>query len=159
MTNLTDKWKKGELPEGFYFVYDGAEVTIDYYLCDYWERHFDSDVQQVLSEVPSYNEYQKLLSDQLAKNEGVEINAELEAENTKLKELVKELRKALQKETPALRVENAKLKTQIFLLKGLLKEIRQQITEQVFGSPKLQLFQGTFDNELLAKINQVLGEE
>ena len=57
---LTEQWRKGELPEGFYYVDDGAEVTIDYYLCDYWERHFDSDVHQVLAPVPSYEECQKL---------------------------------------------------------------------------------------------------
>lgn len=44
-------------------------------------------------------------------------------------------------------------------LRELLKEIRQQITEQVFGSPELQLFKGTFDNKLLAKIDEVLNEE
>lgn len=60
MTDLTEQWKKGELPEGFYFVNDGAKVTIDYYLCDYWERHFDIDVQQVLAPVPTFEEYQQL---------------------------------------------------------------------------------------------------
>lgn len=41
-------------------------------------------------------------------------------------------------------------------LKELLKEIRQQIKTQVFGSPRLQLFEGTFDNKLLAKIDEAL---
>lgn len=69
MTDLTEQWKKGELPEGFYFINDGAEITIDYYLCDYWERHFDSDVQQVLAQVPSYDEW-KAAQEQLHK-EGI----------------------------------------------------------------------------------------
>ena len=55
---LTEQWRKGELKEGFYYVTDGAELTIDYYLCDYWEKHFDSDVQEVLAPVPSYEEWQ-----------------------------------------------------------------------------------------------------
>lgn len=54
---------------------------------------------------------------------------------------------------------NIKLVEQNKQLKGLLKEVRQQITNQVFGSPKLQLFEGTFDNELLAKIDQLLGAD
>lgn len=44
-------------------------------------------------------------------------------------------------------------------LKKLLKKIRRQITKQIFGSNEVQLFEGTFDNKLLAKIDQVLGEE
>lgn len=58
--DLTEQWKRGELEEGFYFVDDGAEATIDYYLCDYWERHFDSYVQQVLAPVPNYGEWKSL---------------------------------------------------------------------------------------------------
>lgn len=76
MTNLTEKWKNGELLEGFYYITDGAEVTIDYYLCDYWERHFDSDVQQVLAPVPSYDHFVEL--------------TEKDKENTKLKELLEQ---------------------------------------------------------------------
>lgn len=85
MTNLTDKWKKGELKEGLYWVKHDGIINI----LDNLEIAL-TNVDEVLAEVPSYDEYQKLLSDQLAKNEGVEINAELEAENTKLKELLKE---------------------------------------------------------------------
>lgn len=72
-------------------------------------------------------------------NQGLCIeNEEPEARLKKTQELELELRK-----------ENTKLKE-------LLKEIRQQITEQVFGSLELQLFRGTFDNKLLAKIDEVL---
>ncbi len=52
-----------------------------------------------------------------------------------------------------------KANDEINTLKDLLKEVRQQITKQVFGSNEVQLFEGTFDDKLLAKINQVLGEE
>ena len=82
MTDLTEKWKKGELPEGWYWVdyysVDGA-VMLEYIPqhngFGYEEKTL---VQRVVSQVPTYEEYQALLSDQLAKNEGVEINAELE---------------------------------------------------------------------------------
>ena len=73
MTKLTEQWKKGELPEGYYYVNDGAEVTIDYYLCDYWERHLDSHIYKVLAPVPSYDEWQEKLD-----------------ENTQLKEALKD---------------------------------------------------------------------
>lgn len=53
-------------------------------------------------------------------------------------------------------IEQKDLKEQNKHLKELLKEIRQQITEQVFGSPELQLFEGTFDNKLLTKIDKAL---
>lgn len=114
MTNLTDKWKKDELPNGHYYVkvIPDFEYSYDiaFYTDGYFELYSDKDIDQILIEVPSFEQWQ-----------------------TKLK-------------------ENAQLKE-------LLKEIRQQITTQVFGSPKLQLFKGTFDNELLAKIDQILGEE
>ena len=88
MTDLTDKWKKGEIPEGFYYVNDGAEVTIDYYLCDYWERHFDSDIQKVLDKVPSYDEWDKLNN---ACHELEKETACLTVDIVKLKELLKEV--------------------------------------------------------------------
>ena len=95
MTNLTEKWKKGELPSGRYWVktsYQGAIIPL-YYSEDYgfeYDDHFYDfeEISEVLAEVPSYEEYQKLLSDQLAKNEGEEINAEL-------KELLKECKLAI----------------------------------------------------------------
>ena len=98
--SLTDKWKKGELPAGYYYVKNEFN---NIFLSDYSESYNSindavikdfftvvSEIKEVLGRVPSYEEYQQLLSDQLAKNEGVEINAELEAENAKLKDLLKE---------------------------------------------------------------------
>ena len=61
MTNLTEQWRKGELKEGFYYINDSnKDVSIDYYLCDYWERHFDSEILEVLAPVPSGEEWQQL---------------------------------------------------------------------------------------------------
>lgn len=80
---LTEQLKKGKLPEGFYYVNDGTEVKIDYYLCGYWEWHFNSDIKQVLAPVPSYEEWQ----------------AKLE-ENAQLKERVSKLEKMQYSYTP-----------------------------------------------------------
>ena len=73
----------------------------------------------------------------------------MQEENTKLKELVKELRKALQKETPALRVENAKLKTKVFLIKGLLDK----------WLPEFDCYNDTLTSQFCKEARQVLGEE
>ena len=84
MTDLTEQWKKGGLPDGTYWV------MLDMFEDGYHERTtinisngeptgwYKENVIEVLAKVPTYEEYQALLSDQLAKNEGVEINAELE---------------------------------------------------------------------------------
>ena len=86
MTDLTEQWKKGELPNGYYWirVFWGGMVIMAYHtafdgLFELDDHYYDEDeISEVLAKVPSYEEYQKLLSDQLAKNEGEEINAELE---------------------------------------------------------------------------------
>lgn len=93
MTNLTDKWKKGELPDGWYYktsILGNITIADISTLNKYRNRPDWEDIITILAPVPSFEEYQELLSDQLAKSEGVEINAELEKENTKLKELLKE---------------------------------------------------------------------
>ena len=83
--SLTEQWKKGELPEGFYYVNDGVEVTIDYYLCDYWERHFGWDIQQIIAPVPSYDELQNMNE---AVNECMAANIKLVEQNKQLKEQI-----------------------------------------------------------------------
>lgn len=82
---LTEQWKKGELPSGWYwvelkegtFVGGKKSITLDY-LFDFtndFERH-PYLVESVLAEVPSFKQWQ----------------AKLE-ENTKLKGLLKELKR------------------------------------------------------------------
>lgn len=105
MTNLTEQWKKGKLEE--YKRYYCKTVwfedifmarchnkgqndewwTLENEKYSYNNVHHIKDIE-VLAEVPSYEEYKQLLSDQLAKNEGEEINAEL-------KELLKECKLAI----------------------------------------------------------------
>lgn len=88
MTNLTEQWKKGELPCGWYYIKIADIVFIDFFEGKVWKNKKDKYIDEVLGKVPSYEEYQQLLSDQLAKNEGEEINAEL-------KELLKECKLAI----------------------------------------------------------------
>ena len=96
MTDLTEQWKKGELKDGYYYVRDMTSILpAKLGQCDnqfYFSGNevgygYEENTElEVLAPVPDYNEYQKLLSDSLAKNEAVEINAELEAKIKDLKE-------------------------------------------------------------------------
>lgn len=81
MTNLTDKWKKGELPDGFYWIeFQDGEITSTTFskqhgficcdsLCD------DEHIKQILAAMPSYEQWQ----------------AKLE-ENAQLKEMLNEVK-------------------------------------------------------------------
>ena len=96
---LTDKWKKGELPYGYYYIktISGGEVIDRYYrdctdydLCEYgnvWENRFEDEIIEVLAPVPSYEEWQQL------RKFLEEFNAlDVAKENQQLKELLKECR-------------------------------------------------------------------
>lgn len=89
---LTEQWREGTLKEGYYYIIikDMDGIIIDsfdtwYHLKGNPIKQFSYvDIQEVLDPVPTYNEYQALLSDHLAKQ--AEIIEELEAENNKLKD-------------------------------------------------------------------------
>jgi len=68
MTDLTEQWKKGELPEDFYYVISDSEFIK---IC-YVKQNSTDYIKLICSKVPSYKQWQ----------------AKLE-ENTKLKELLK----------------------------------------------------------------------
>lgn len=82
---LTEQWQNGTLPFGMYYVKttDGVIRTDEtVYLVGkkrYRWRHTDICwLEEIIAPVPTYKEYLKLESDSLAKQEGVEIVAELE---------------------------------------------------------------------------------
>ena len=153
MTNLTDKWIKGELPYGRYYVelaYNGNNII----MAEYWwdkalmlddHEYSREEVKRILAPVPSYDEYQKLLADQLAKNEGVEINAELEAENTKLKTENKWYSEQLNEAVKKI---------------GQLKELLTMAREVL---KMVDTYSGDYDSIngflIVEKIDKVLGEE
>ena len=113
MTDLTDKWKKGELPVGeYYLLYKDGTTDREYYD---WanvygrvvEKGFSTDtndIEQVLAEVPTFEQWQasekynkhleeviKIYErkDKQATETSIAYNELLE-ENTKLRELLKE---------------------------------------------------------------------
>lgn len=61
--NLTEQWEKGELPDGHYYVKDGENIIaelLDGYFYNNGEpmTSFSGGVDEVLAEVPTYEEYQ-----------------------------------------------------------------------------------------------------
>lgn len=114
MTNLTEQWKKGELPDGHYYVKDGeniiAELLDGYFYNDGQPMtSFSGGVDEVLAEVPTFEEWQasenyidylkQCISvyeskDKQATETSIAYNELLE-ENDKLKELLKDCREIL----------------------------------------------------------------
>ena len=94
MTDLTEKWKKGELNQGYYYTKytpkvgkPFVEIELRNYLLDL-AKFRDADTVEVLATVPTYEEWQKVLN--------IDFNNEvLRLENAKLKELLKECREIL----------------------------------------------------------------
>ncbi len=91
MSDLTEEFFNNTLDpsEEYYIKLDNGAVVTDNAYVDGNEvvfmNHKKHEIEKVLTLVPSYLELKRLESDRLAKNEGVEIVAELEEENTRLK--------------------------------------------------------------------------
>ena len=92
MTDLTEQWKKGELPKGLYYVeYKVGGIYIDeiqqwynekgdYYFTDF---DFSDCIERVLAPVPSYEEYERIL----VENDSLkQIRDELDCAVTQLRE-------------------------------------------------------------------------
>lgn len=100
MTDLTEQWKKGELPEGFYYAKsrwsDEIEIRYIHNGVDYWEKIF-ADVP-LYREWDATNSYIKSLEEKIKiyerkekqhTNDSIAYN-QLVEENAQLKELLKE---------------------------------------------------------------------
>lgn len=73
MSNLTEQWKKGELPSGWYWVEGSRAEGIYAYTSEYLNNiDRPADGEKIVEKVPSYEEWQAKLK-----------------ENTKFKELLK----------------------------------------------------------------------
>ena len=95
---LTEQWKKGELPSGWYYVEGNRVEGIYAYVAEYLNNMYrPRNSERIIAKVPSYDEY---LSLTYAKEEDEGIIAEYEAENTKLKELLKEWARFETEENP-----------------------------------------------------------
>ena len=96
---LTEKWKKGELPDGFYYfrLPDGnVEIASEYKLIRY-NLIKDADKIEILAPVPTYQEYLESESHCAVYSDR---NKWLKDENAKLKELLKECKEFFEEENP-----------------------------------------------------------
>ena len=104
---LSEKCKKGEIPNGYYWIRlsCGGMIIMAYYtgfngLFELDDHYYDSDeISEVLAPVPSYEEWigvkqQRDLENKL-RNDSYNKNWQLRTENTKLKDLLKECIPAL----------------------------------------------------------------
>ena len=85
---LTEQWKKSELPEGWYYVKGNRAEGIYAYTAEYLNNMYrPRNGERIIEQVPSYEQWQKhrkiLLKTQ-------EKNCDLEIINTQLKELLKD---------------------------------------------------------------------
>lgn len=152
MTNLTEQWNKGKLPEGDYYIkrrngflpYDNIDS------CGVWRNSIDEDIIEVLAEVPSYEQWQAKLEE----------NTKLKTENKwyseQLNEAVKEeaqLKEILEKHkkvTAKTQIKNCDLEIINNKLKELLEECK----------PFIELCNYTPENKrLLEQIVEQIGDK
>ena len=85
---LTEKWKQGELPEGWYYVKGNRAEGIYAYTAEYLNNMYrPRNGERIIEQVPSYEQWQKHRKTLLKTQEK---NCDLEIINTQLKELLKE---------------------------------------------------------------------
>lgn len=104
MTDLTEQWKKGELPSGYYYIIPigyNNHSYIDFYNAetDDWEVNYCNKIQTVLDQVPTYNGFEALKSDfkymKKLKKDSEEDNESYRQKINQLKELLKKCDKYL----------------------------------------------------------------
>ena len=92
MIDLTEQWKKGKLPEGWYYVKDNRAEGIYAYTAEYLNIMYrPRNGERIIEQVPSYEEWKDLKSKLQLKETVYDFDtARLEEENAQLKELLKE---------------------------------------------------------------------
>jgi hypothetical protein len=91
MTDLTEQWKKGELPDGYYYcklILNNMKPSIERCKAHCIPMGVSADRgEAVLAEVPDYVEWQNMVNCACEEHEA---NKRLIEENAQLKELLKE---------------------------------------------------------------------
>ena len=95
MTNLTEQYRKGELPSGWYYVKGNRAEGIYAYTAEYLNNMYrPRNGEKIIEQVPSYEQW--IMTKNLSERAHLEMykargeKVRLEKENTKLKELLKE---------------------------------------------------------------------
>lgn len=87
---LTEQWKKGELPNGWYWVKGIKSEVIYAYTAEYLNNMYrPRNGERIIEQVPSYEQWQKHRKTLLKTQEK---NCDIEIINAQLKELLKECR-------------------------------------------------------------------
>lgn len=73
MTDLTEQWKKGELPSGKYYYISTTYYPeiIQNYVDGFYDLE-DDEIEQILDKVPSYKEWQAKLKENAQLKEKIE---------------------------------------------------------------------------------------
>lgn len=141
---LTEKWEKGELPDGMYYMENtrGIIGRVGH------SKAFPCyNVKQILAPVPSYKEWQQL------RKWCEEFNAlDVVKENQQLKNRIRKRNRSIKKVCD-LAFERKKENKQ---LKELLKECREFFEEE---NPKDFTVMSERMDELLTKIDNAIGEK
>lgn len=88
--NLTEQWKKGELPSSWYYVKGNRAEGIYAYTAEYLNNMYrPRNGERIITKVPTFDELQNINK---SMNDLMASNIRLVEENTKLKELLKECR-------------------------------------------------------------------
>lgn len=102
MTDLTEQWKKGELPDGWYYIEGNRVEGIYAYTAEYLNNMYrPRNGERIIAKVPSYEEWQAKLEENAQLKSKLQLKetaydfdtARLEEENAQLKELLKEAKK------------------------------------------------------------------
>ena len=166
MTDLTDKWKKGELPEGEKYIQlrDGR-IFIAYFNGKEFREVYNSDIKEILAEVPTFEEWhasekynthleEKIKiyerKDKQATETSIAYN-ELAKENEELKEILERHKKA----TAKAQIRSCDLEIINAQLKELLKECKKMLMQSNYQN----MTQYHEVLELRDKIDEVLGEK
>ena len=164
MTDLTEQWKKGKLPEGAYWVEYSVSDINGVVIMEYIPEHngFSYEesklIKEVIAEVPDYVEWRNMVNCACEEHEA---NKRLIEENEELKEILERHKKATEKaqmRSCDLEIINAHLKE---LLKDLQSEAIDALTAiqkdcesdnfSIFNYPEVQTFYTISD-----KIDEVL---
>jgi hypothetical protein len=150
---LTEQWKKGELPSGWYYIKIADIVFIDFFEGKVWKNKKDKYIDEVITEVPSYEEWKEkddALTALLA--EYGKLTKELQDEKEKHK-----TRPSLRSPADEMVIEkqvwestlhrSMKLQAENETLKEALKDCQEKILQMDYDSIKI---------EILQKINEVL---
>lgn len=93
MTDLTEQWKKGELPEGYYWVEGCRDKEIYAYTSEYLNHMYrPKNSDRIIEQVPSYEKW-KALNDNM--DSVMQTNQALCKKLAELKDLLEECREEI----------------------------------------------------------------